>query len=125
MQASSYFDGAYEALGTEDGGVERGGSNERRGSFTCESERLKALNVALTRRHDYVMARLSSRSDGEARRVLMSLNEDLAKQNGALTAFTAQLASQNRSLREMLKESEDGQAAISMRDAAELLVKVR
>lgn len=124
MQASS-LERALEALGSDGGRNEPGPGDEGSScdALVCEGKRLQALNLTITQRNADAMSRLSSRSDREAREVMTSLNEDLQKQNSALAAYVSQLTSQNLNLREILKKSEDGRAAIDMQKAAELLVK--
>lgn len=90
----------------------------------CEGKRLRGLNLILARTYDEAVSSLQSKSDRDARGVLQNLSSDLKKQNNALSAYMAQLWDMNSGLREMLKKSEDGQAAIHMHKAAELLVKV-
>lgn len=89
----------------------------------CESKRLYALNISLTKRNDDVMTKLEVRSDLEARQVTKDLNDDLKRQNGALVAHMQVIQNYNTALGEMLQKSTDGQAALQMHKAAELVVK--
>lgn len=118
---------AYEALGSNNS-YNAPGPGDPEGEcdlIMCEGKRLQMLNTSLTDRNNDIVNKLSSMDDREARQVLAVLNVDFKQQNSALSTYLSRLLSQNHSLREMLKKSEDGRAAINMQKAAELLVKVR
>lgn len=75
--------------------------------------------------HDDAIVKLESRSDSEAREVLLGLTKELQGMNGNLAAHLAQMSNSNLGFVAMLRFSEDGRAALMMRRAADLLVKVR
>ena len=101
-------------------------SLEREGvSLRWAGHRLHGASIGLRQRHDATMGTLEGRSDGEARAVMLRLVRDFREMNGELAAHLSRTSMLNLGVVEMLRKSRDGRAALMMRSAAEILVKVR
>lgn len=87
--------------------------------------RLQGLNVCLNARYEDTIAKLEGRSDLEARKIVLELMQEFHKHNNELAAHCMRLSNSNHGAMGLLKKSKDGRAAVTMRRAAELLVKVR
>lgn len=79
----------------------------------------------MCQRHENAMGDLEGRSDGEARAVLLRLAKESRTMNGELAAHLSRTSMLNLGVVEMLRKNRDGRAALMMRSAAEILVKVR
>ena len=101
-------------------------SLEREGiSLRWAGHRLHGANIGLRQRLDATMDTLESRSDVEARAVMLRLAREFREMNGELTAHLSRMSMLNLGVVKMLRKSRDGRAALMMRSAAEILVKVR
>lgn len=90
-----------------------------------EGHRTQGANIALGLRFDDTVRTLERRSDDrQAREVLLRLGKELRQFNDALAGRLLRMSAVNRTVVEVLQKSEDGKAALMMRKAAELLVKV-
>lgn len=87
--------------------------------------RLQGLNVCLNARYEDTIAKLKGRCDLEARKIVLELLQEFQKHNNELAALCMRLSNSHHGAMDLLKKSEDGRAAVTMRRAAELLVKVR
>lgn len=94
-------------------------------SLRWTGHRLHGANIGLRQRHENAMGNLEGRSDGEAKAVLLRLAKESREMNGELAAHLLRMSMLNLGVVEMLKKSRDGRAALMMRSAAEILVKVR
>lgn len=90
-----------------------------------EGHRLQGAQIELSLRFDDTTRTLESRGDREARAVMLRMAKEFKQLNDSLAAKLARISIINRTLVEILRKSQDGQAALMMRKAAELLVKVR
>lgn len=91
-----------------------------------EGHRTQGANIALGLRYDDTVRALERRSDDrEAKEVLLRLAKELKQLNDAMAGRLLRMSAVNRTVVEVLQKSEDGKAALMMRKAAELLVKVR
>lgn len=87
---------------------------------------MQGNTIELNLRFDDTVRTLKSRgNDREAREVLLQLAKDFKTLNDELMSQFTRLSAINRTIVEMLQKSKDGKAALMMRKAAELLVKVR
>lgn len=90
-----------------------------------QGHKFQAQNICLNNRHEDTIARLQGRGDRETRHALLSLLKESKAMNGALAGHLALMSNANQGLVDILQKSKDGGAALTMRRAAELLVKVR
>lgn len=87
---------------------------------------MQAATIALNLRFDDTVRTLKSRgNDREAKEVLLRLAKELKTLNDGVVSRFTRLSAVNRTIVEILQKSKDGKAALMMRKAAELLVKVR
>ncbi|CAN0443686.1 unnamed protein product, partial [Ectocarpus sp. 12 AP-2014] len=88
-----------------------------------EGHRLQGAHIELSLRFKDTTRTLESKGDREARAAMLRLAKEFKQLNDGLAAKLARISMINRTLVEVLRKSEDGQAALMMRKAAELLVK--
>ncbi|CAN0179104.1 unnamed protein product, partial [Ectocarpus fasciculatus] len=88
-----------------------------------EGHRLQGAHIELSLRFDDTTRTLERRGDREARAVMLRLAKEFKQLNDGMAAKLARISMINRTLVEILRKSQDGQAALMMRKAAELLVK--
>lgn len=86
--------------------------------------RLQGLTDFLNARYEDTLSKLEKSSDRDARKITLELSREFKKLNDALAAHCMRLSNSNRGAMGLLKKTEDGRAAVTMRKAAELLVKV-
>lgn len=91
-----------------------------------EAHGMQGATIALNLRFDDTVRTLESRgNDREAKEVMLRLAKEYKTLNDGLVSRLARLSVINRTMVEILHKSQDGKAALMMRKAAELLVKVR
>ncbi|CAN0542406.1 unnamed protein product, partial [Ectocarpus sp. 8 AP-2014] len=88
-----------------------------------EGHRLQGAHIELSLRFEDTTRMLESKGGREARAAMLRLAKEFKQLNDGLAAKLARISMINRTLVEILGKSEDGQAALMMRKAAELLVK--
>lgn len=87
---------------------------------------MQGSTIALNLRFDDTIRTVESRgNDREAKEVMLRLVKELRTLNDGLVSRYSRLSAVNRTVVEILAKSQDGKAALMMRKAAELLVKVR
>lgn len=86
---------------------------------------MQGANIELNLRFDDTVRTLRGRGDREAREVMLRLAKEYRHLNDGLVAKLARISMINRTVVEILQKSEDGRAALMVRKAAEVLVKVR
>jgi len=108
-------------------GGEEGAEDLVRESTTLrwEGHRMQGAHIELNLRFEDTVRKLRGRGDREARDVTLRLARELKRLNDGLVAKLARISTVNRTVVEILQKSQDGKAALMVRKAAEVLVKVR